>query len=809
MRSDIELLAPVGSFDALVAAVQNGANAVYLGGKEFSARASANNFDRDEMVEAVKYCHIRGVRVFVTVNTIIKENEVEDFLEYVKFLYMATVDAVILQDIGMARLIHSIMPDFELHSSTQMTAHSLKDVLFLKEVGFKRVVLARELDVDEIEYIANNSGVDIEVFVHGALCVSYSGQCLMSSMLGTRSGNRGRCAQPCRQKYKILNVDDESYVTTDGEYLLSPRDLMTLEHLGKIIETNTLSLKIEGRMKRPEYVANVVSTYRRAIDRHISKKKTATQKDIDELYSIFNRRFTEGYILKSVGDDNMNRQKPANQGLLIGEAISFDKKKKKLRIKLLKPLKKGDALNIGGGNVGRIIHRDGRIDDYGDAGEVIDIDFVNSVKSGSKIYKTSDKDLLDRMKSTYESRKEFVKIGLDFYVRLRLDEPISLVVVDEEHNTVEVFGSKKAEKAIKVAIGEDRIGTQLSKLNDTPFEIRSINFDIEDGLSLPISEINELRRKAIEEISNLRIGLSDRDYLIFDRDVFEDDLKYENQDYELSVSTRKIDHLRSIIDLGFDTVYYKDIFTLLEATKLCKSNGKKIYFDMPRIIRNSESEVYDRLLKYKEKNLIDSLDGFRVSIYGEILFLREHFKDKKLRASQWMNMVNTQTKKFYDEMGFETVSLSQEASLSLVKSLRDHAGVEYKVYGRVEMMISEYCPMGVLTKDCRKNKRDAHCSKCEYALESSDNRRFRLSQDIHCRTTIYSDEVINLLGEIDNIKDANIKSFYIDLEFESSDEARQIVEEYLDVIKYEKTPSIDMFNSEYTYTDGYLYKEID
>ncbi len=277
MNKKLELLAPVGSFESLKAAVQNGANAVYLGGKEFSARASANNFDREELKEAVRYAHIRGTRVFVTVNTLIKQDEKEAFLEYIKFLHNEEIDALIIQDIGMASMIKKELPDFELHASTQMSAHSLEDVLYLEKIGFSRVVLARELNVDELKYITDNSNVDIEVFVHGALCVCYSGQCLMSSVLGTRSGNRGRCAQPCRQKYQLYNIEEDSYVETDGQYLLSPRDLNTIENIGAIIDSNILSLKIEGRMKRPEYVATVVSAYRDAIVNYIENNESNIQ----------------------------------------------------------------------------------------------------------------------------------------------------------------------------------------------------------------------------------------------------------------------------------------------------------------------------------------------------------------------------------------------------------------------------------------------------------------------------------------------------------------------------------------------------
>ena len=308
--NEIELLAPVGSFDALKAAVQNGANAVYLGGKDFSARASANNFDREELIEAVKYAHIRDVRVFVTTNTLIKQDEIEDFVEYAKFLYDIDVDALIMQDIGVAMLIHDLLPDFELHASTQMVAHSLEDVQYLESIGFKRVVLARELTVDEIKYICDNTNVDIEIFVHGALCVCYSGGCLMSSMIGNRSGNRGRCAQPCRQKYTMIDISTGEEIHSNGEYLLSTKDLNTIEDVDKIIETGVLSLKIEGRMKTAYYVATVVRAYRMAIDEFYRDPENWKFNPMwmEELKKGSHRHFTSGFYLNKPTTEDQNYQ---------------------------------------------------------------------------------------------------------------------------------------------------------------------------------------------------------------------------------------------------------------------------------------------------------------------------------------------------------------------------------------------------------------------------------------------------------------------------------------------------------------------
>ena len=403
--NEIELLAPVGSFDALKAAVQNGANAVYLGGKDFSARASANNFDREELIEAVKYAHIRDVRVFVTTNTLIKQDEIEDFVEYAKFLYDIDVDALIMQDIGVAMLIHELLPDFELHASTQMVAHSLEDAQYLESIGFKRVVLARELTVDEIKYICDNTNVDIEIFVHGALCVCYSGGCLMSSMIGNRSGNRGRCAQPCRQKYTMIDISTGEEIHSNGEYLLSTKDLNTIEDVDKIIETGVLSLKIEGRMKKPEYVATVINSYRNAIDEYQANKKVnISTETMEDLYTIFNRKFTKGLILGEVGEDVMNSNVPNNQGLYVGKVVDYNKKAKRLKIKLEGTLKKGDGINLGGGTIGRII-KGKEIAQIGYKGETIELDFIGEARKNQPVFKTSDTNLIDKAQKTYTQDK--------------------------------------------------------------------------------------------------------------------------------------------------------------------------------------------------------------------------------------------------------------------------------------------------------------------------------------------------------------------------------------------------------------------
>lgn len=304
-KSKTELLAPAGGFEALVAAVQNGADAVYVGGTVFSARAGAQNFDEKQLAEAVRYCHIRGVKLFVTLNTLIKEQEYQKAVDFAVFAYEAGVDALIIQDLGLASVLHAVLPDFRLHASTQMTVHSLSGAKKLEELGFKRVVLARELTREQIFEIKKNTGLEIEIFVHGAICNSYSGQCLFSSFLGGRSGNRGRCAQPCRLMYTLKNGDE----ALRKGYLLSPKDMCLLAHLEQIKAAEIDSLKIEGRLKKPEYVATVTKIYRKYLD----KPSKPSGADIDELLAAFNRSgFTDGYFAGNTGGHMMSFESPSN-----------------------------------------------------------------------------------------------------------------------------------------------------------------------------------------------------------------------------------------------------------------------------------------------------------------------------------------------------------------------------------------------------------------------------------------------------------------------------------------------------------------
>lgn len=801
---DVELLAPVGSFEALKAAVQNGANAVYLGGKDFGARASANNFDRDELKEAVKYAHIRGVQVFVTTNTLRKENEIEDFLEYAKFLYDIDVDAIILQDIGMARLIKRELPDFELHASTQMVAHSLEDVKYLESVGFDRVVLAREVTVEEIKYICDNCKADIEVFVHGALCVCYSGQCLMSSMIGNRSGNRGRCAQPCRQRYELIDVYTGEVVNSNGDYLLSPRDLNAIEEIDKVIDAGVHSLKIEGRMKRPEYVATVIDGYRKTIDEYLATNKlNVSDETINDLYTIFNRKFTKGLLLGDVGKDMMNSQLPNNQGLYVGTVVDYNKKAKRLKIKLANTLKKGDGINLGGGTIGRII-KNGNIETIGYKGETIELDFVGEARKGQIVFKTSDSELMDRVQATFTQDKEFVKNIIDAKITIKLGQKPILTLKDRHSNEATIEGDKIVEEAMKVALSKEKVETQLRKLGNTPYELDLLEIELDDNVSLPISLLNQMRRDCIELLDKERVSIKNRKYK--NKIVKYKPVQYNrNKQQEISVKVKNLEQLESALECGVDRIYYEDTNTIDKGMSLAMKYNKKVIYSAPRIIRNKE---YNHLAKANNAGV----ESVQVGNYGSI----DYFKDKKLNIDYYLNAFNSETINYYKEIGADTLCISQELNINEIKETIKYTdiNIESVVYGYTPLMITEYCPMGVIVRDCKKDKRVAKCKESIYALRNSKGDEFRVSQDIFCRSTIYNSNVTCMLDNLYELHEIGINVLRLDFTLEDKGTVKEVIEAYQEVLSNDYklgTKATKLYNKldEKGTTAGHYYKGVE
>ena len=783
-----ELLSPAGSMESLKAGIQNGADAIYLGGSSFGARASATNFDNDELIEAVKYAKLRNVNIFVTVNTSIKETEVEELISYTDFLYKIGVDAIILSDIGVAEVLRKRYPNMELHASTQISAHSLNDVLELKKVGFNRVVLARELSIEEIKEICDNVDIDIEVFIHGAICISYSGQCLMSSMLGDRSGNRGRCAQPCRQSYKLINKTTGKIIDVNGNYLLSPKDLCSIENIEKILDTGVKSLKIEGRMKRPEYVAVVTSRYRKTIDNYINNKITDDKKALKEdLEAIFNRKFTSGYLMSKNGSDIINLDKPNNVGVKVGEVLSFNSKKNKLKIKLSGKLSKGDGINLGGGSIGRII-KNGEIFDFGVAGEIIEIDFVKNIKSKTPVYKTSDKLLVDNANKSFIEGIENKKINLKCEIFIKVGEKAKFIL-----ENIEVYSDKKIEKTNDKEAEIDKIIEKLCKTGGTPYKFVFDNIFVDKDVFVPVSVLNNLRRKAIEKYEEYKLDFSSK-RIIYSYKNFSylKDKKVFNGKITLKVpKNSQLDKILENPDISeYIREIYTEDFTLLEEYyNKFKTIGINLVYSALGVIRNEE---YSILEKYLSKINNEIFNKVQISTWGSKNFFKSKFGTKKFNIDTYFNIYNSYSLRFFEKyFDAEDITISQEINKFEIKSLLNkskekNANVDMIIYGHTRAMLTEYCAMGVLTKDCHKDRRCAECARSDYILKDMENREFRLFQDIFCRTEIRNHITLDLRENINEIFELGVDRVRLDFTYEDSDMVYRILKECVEYLKYSK-----------------------
>lgn len=783
----IELLAPAGDFEALKAAVQNGADAIYLGGVDFGARAYASNFDRDTMKEAVEYAHIRGVKIYITVNILMKDSEIQSLMDYIKFLYEIDVDAVIVQDIGVFNLIRNMFPDFKIHASTQMTLHNKYGVKLLKDMGIDRIVLARELTIKEIKNIYDETGVELEVFVHGALCVSYSGQCLMSSFIGGRSGNRGRCAQPCRREYELVNLNSDKAQGNNKAFYLSMRDLNTLEEVGRLIDAGVTSFKIEGRMKKPEYVASVVRSYRKAIDTYLESGNSLKDNVLQEqMEQMFNRKFTKGYLFSSPKIDVINIEKANNRGLYLGKVEQFNKRQNKLKIKLEIDIANGDGISIWNGSsedIGgtvRNIYINNKLIKEAKKGQAVEIEIKGNIQKGDKVYKTLNASLVDELKQTYAYDREHKKIPIYGEIKIEINENIKLHIWDGEGHTVYVESENIVEKAKKVSLTENKVLEQLSKLGNTPFQLGNLNINLQENSSVPISALNGLRRDAVEKLLDLRKIRNKRSKI--DEKGFSVKLEHlllsNNKQYKsltktqkLSVKVDTLEQLKIVLNHKINRVYYGDISTFKDAILLCRDKNIEIYLRTSSILRNSEYEKLEDLLKQL------SFDGILAGDLGIIDFNNAFWKLPIIGDSS-LNVMNSYTIKTLEQFGIDGVTLSPELDFKNIYKLNLDNKLEKEaiIYGKMNVMTTEYCPL------IHENQCDYKCEKCDYpkykynfGLKDVKNMIFPLGKDYWGRSIILNSKPLFMLDKLNDFKNINIDWLRLEFTDENIEEVENIV----------------------------------
>ena len=649
-----ELLAPAGDFTSLKAAILAGCDAVYLGGKLFGARAFSNNFSNDELIEAIKYAHLYGVKVYVTVNTLVYEREVDKFMDYIDFLYRHNVDALIVQDIGMMDLIRKTYPLLELHASTQMHIHNLEGVKLIESLGLKRVVLARETPIELIKKIKRNSTIELEVFTHGALCISYSGQCLFSSFIGNRSGNRGSCAGSCRQKYNLV-VDNKK--VNSEQYLLSTKDLCTLEKIGDLINLGVDSLKIEGRMKSPSYVYLVTKLYREAIDSYCLNSQVKINLDeLDDLKKIFNRQYTKGFLFND--NDVVNSYRPNHLGVEIGKVIKSQNNY--VDILLTADLNINDGIRFIDDDIGFIVtslFKNKKRIDHAKKGDVISI-YCKDKISNTKVVKTTDYLLNKRIDEILKNKK---KIAIEGNLEVYLNKPITLKITDG-NNVVVVEGNKIA-KSITSPISHDRIKEQLNKLGNTIYQFAKLDIKGDLDIFISIKELNELRNKATDLLNEKRLY----------------QYRYLKKAYAIELPDFKKEKNYNIL-----------VSSVEQYNKIKANDYKYIYMDYDlydKIIDERKvlklSRVLEHHQNYSQKLLVGEMGS---------LFYQDVLSDFSF------NVTNSYAVAFLHSLNVKQVTLSYELTDHQIKDLIDsyhqryqkHPNLELVVSGYLEAMVSKY-----------------------------------------------------------------------------------------------------------------------
>ena len=791
----IELLSPVGDFECLKAAVQNGADAVYFGANSFSARAFASNFDDDTLEKAINYAKIRGVKTNLTLNTLIKNNEMQEAIDLASKAYKYGIDAIIVQDLGLAKYLIKNFPGLAVHASTQMSIHNLEGVHELEKLGFSRAVLSRELSIKEIDDICKNSNIEIEVFVHGALCISYSGQCLFSSMVGGRSGNRGKCAQPCRLPYELL----ENNSVIDKGYLLSPRDLCGLEYLPHLVKAGVTCLKIEGRMKTPEYVATVTRIYRKYLDTIFSPKDyTIDEKDKNDLLQVFNRgRFSSGHLGLEANNKLIYKEKSNNMGIYLGKISNFNNNKGHISFTTQSSLNIGDKICVENKKhetsiytISELMINNKNIK-QANSGDLIKIGRMKgNIFVGDKIFKLSDKTLSTSALNTLNSENK--KINLNCKLIIKKDTHISITISDSNNNEINVVSETIPVDAINSPITKERLISQLSKTNDTPFKFTNFDIDLDDGLYIPnISSINELRRQSLYQFEQRLISSFKRDLPILSKYDF--DVTHNN------TSQKSISILLNILNLDFDYLKLENVdkiyipfkyFTFEKYSNILKDITSKFntYIYMPVIIRNN----YNNLIRNNLPDILENFNikGFVISNLGNLELLQNYKNNYEFICNYTFNIFNDFT---LNELNCSTMTLSPELNKTDMENINNLNKCELIVYGKTPLMNSNYCLLG------KSNKCYATCDKkCnstnKYYLKDRLGFLFRVIPDnIQTVTTIYNSKTTSI-----EHKDLPINSVRIDILDES-------IEEVNDIVKIVSTGNKLEGND---YTNGNFNKEI-
>ncbi len=765
-----EILSPAGGYDAMVAAFNAGADAVYVGGDKFGARANANNFSKEELLKSIDYAHLHNRKIYLTINTLLKENEISnELMDYLMPYYNAGLDAVIVQDIGVITLIRKYFPELPIHCSTQMTITGAEFAMELKKLGVTRVVTPRELSYSEINNIYKATSLEIESFVHGALCYCYSGQCLLSSVIGGRSGNRGRCAQPCRLPYSI----EKEHI--NEKYLLSPKDMCTLTNLPKILQCGVYSLKIEGRMKKPEYVAAVTAIYRKYVDMYLENPSDyhVEEKDLNILKDIYNRGgFTTGFYDKQNGADMMAIDRPNHSGVNVCKVNMA--KKGSITIKPEIELNDGDILEVLNTDI-----KDLTLKNSEKKGETVELYHKYALPNaiGQRVIRTRNNKLIKEIleKYLFNEKGEYIEpeIKLNIVCTIKKDIPIELVILDDNIE-VKVCGDIPYVAQNKPLSKEDVI-KQINKTGGTPFRFENIIVDIEDGLFVPVKHLNEIRRNALLEYTNKRIlPYKDRRKLENIDIAYDTNNKTQNEiklnclitTYEQFECTVKEDSVNGI----YIEMPAFDILHIEKMIEEAHNAHKLLYLALPYIFRDRAKryyvEIFDKLDSW-------NVDGYLFRNLESYFYLKNSglIKDKDIIFDSNVYSFNNADIDYYKKIGAHCITASYESNHNELKRL-DTSFMEMNLYGYIPVMYSAGCVKKTI------NKCDCSSKTAPGITVLKDRLKNNISVLNYCRycyNVIYNTLPLNLDGCIEEISNLGFASYRINFVTEDSCKCNEIL----------------------------------
>ena len=744
-ENKIELLAPAGSYEAFIAAINAGANAVYMGVDKFNARMMTKNFTLEEYINCIDYAHKRDVKVYLTLNTLLKTKEIKEALDLVCMLYQAGLDAVIVQDLGLAMCLKKALPNLPLHASTQMSVLSLSHAKYLESLGFTRVVLGRELSVQEIKEIIDNTNLEIEIFVHGALCVSVSGQCMASRLIGNRSANRGSCAQPCRMQYSLYNKDK---LLVKNKYLLSKKDIYGLEHLKQLKTIGVTSFKIEGRNKSVEYVAGVTRRYRNVIDNGYN----INIKYEKELLQLFNRGGKSyGYLDGVKYKSGVSILSPKNAGLVLGTIL--DVRKNFIKVKLEENIDMHDGIEIlsNGSVVSTIVTciRDEKFNIVNSnikKGSIVYIGDINKkVEKGSLVYKTSDSKL-----NLKERVLENKRLDYDVYVSIKENKNIEVKTHD-----IKVLVDYIPEKSIKSSLTKEKIIDVFSKTEDTSVRFNNVEVDLDSNLFVPVSVLNRLRRNIVEKIEISKCK----------KNVVDSNLK--EKALELKCNENKLEDKNSMYVYNFnkDTDYLKVYFSKYNKKldriyisakdfKIHKEDILKlkdkvdVYFVVPNVILKNMQKYITKNLEELIKLGVKGIVLGNLGVYEYAIKLKEKY-NITLVGDYYLNITNVYTVNVLNSLDYITPLFEEDID---VENMKKYANVEC-VEGVVTAMTTRYCMLASFVEDREVNGCKAICTKGEYKICDTFNKEYNLVTDnTDCITQIVRNKPKELVTNDINIR---------------------------------------------------------